>query len=178
MNQKKEIDTMIASEHICFPAFVFNNSFYANVKEMVSTYALKKMNEQYQKANFTTIQEPLLLCTKSFLSTMGLPCAHYIQHFRSSQSLMLDDIHESGGSRNIHQYHKLKKMIYKTIKTCLNLFYRTCEINTKISHSRQEAGMSLWFVHTRKHPSGSSNRQQTSSTRRDPSGFELVDHSV
>ncbi|CAG8556289.1 5410_t:CDS:2, partial [Gigaspora rosea] len=43
---------------------------------MISTYTLKKVNNQYQKAYRNTSEEPLPPCTRSFLSTMGLSCAH------------------------------------------------------------------------------------------------------
>ncbi|CAG8451406.1 8698_t:CDS:2 [Scutellospora calospora] len=39
----------------------------------VSTYALKKINEQYQRVKLVTLQEPLLLCSRSFSKTMELP---------------------------------------------------------------------------------------------------------
>ncbi|CAG8815751.1 14551_t:CDS:2, partial [Gigaspora margarita] len=152
MNQKKEIDTMIASEHIRFPAFVFNNSFYSNVRGMVSTYALKKVNEQYQKTNSTTTQEPLPPCTGSFLSTMGLPCAHYIQHFGIEENDTQDN----------------EDMLEPPLRDLSN--------KTKIGQSSNKKLPQI--VRTGERPSDSSNCQQTNLTRRDPSGFELVDHGI
>ncbi|CAG8673551.1 13644_t:CDS:1, partial [Ambispora gerdemannii] len=59
----------------------------------VSIFALKKIHEQNQKAKRLTAQVPLPSCTRSFSKTMGLPCAHYIQHLEENQSLTLNDIH-------------------------------------------------------------------------------------
>ncbi|CAB4443289.1 unnamed protein product [Rhizophagus irregularis] len=65
------------------------------VTSKVSKFALKKINEQYQKAAHATTQEPLSPCTGFFSKTMGLPCAHYIQHLvNTSQGLTLDNIHK------------------------------------------------------------------------------------
>ncbi|CAG8690044.1 5805_t:CDS:1, partial [Cetraspora pellucida] len=36
----------------------------------------------------------------------------------------------------------------------------------------------LQVVRTKRHPSGAPNWQQTNTTKRDPSGFELVEHKV
>ncbi|CAG8659342.1 8612_t:CDS:1, partial [Cetraspora pellucida] len=93
-NQKNELDAMIASERIRIPVFATNDVLYTNVKGKISTFALKKINEQYQKVKHATAQEPLPPCTGSFTRTMGLPCAHIIQHFGNNQSLMLDNIHK------------------------------------------------------------------------------------
>ncbi|CAG8694673.1 13890_t:CDS:2 [Cetraspora pellucida] len=71
-NQKKEIDTMIASEKIRSPIFAQNSSLYENGRGKISNFALKKVNEH----------------------TMGLLCAHRIQLLENHQGLMLDDFHE------------------------------------------------------------------------------------
>ncbi|CAG8555436.1 7767_t:CDS:1, partial [Cetraspora pellucida] len=92
-NQKNKIDSLIASEHICFPVFAHNNQFYVNIRSKISTFALKKINGEYQKASCATAQNPLLPCTDSFTQTIGLPCAHHIQCLEGSQSLGLEDIH-------------------------------------------------------------------------------------
>ncbi|CAG8705736.1 16995_t:CDS:2, partial [Cetraspora pellucida] len=49
-NQRKVFDVMIVSECIRFLVFATNNSFNANIKGKVSSFALKKINEHsYQK---------------------------------------------------------------------------------------------------------------------------------
>jgi len=39
---------------------------YANIKGKISIFALKKINEQYQKAAHATTKEPLPPCTGTF----------------------------------------------------------------------------------------------------------------
>ena len=85
---------MVASERIHIPLFVLNNPLYMNIKGKVTTFALRKINEQHQKANRATVQKPLPLCTRSFSNTMGLPCAHTISLLEKDQPLMLHNIHE------------------------------------------------------------------------------------
>ncbi|CAG8809284.1 19847_t:CDS:2, partial [Cetraspora pellucida] len=53
-NQKKEFDAMVASERIHIPLFALNNPLYMNIKGKVTTFALRKINEQHQKANRAT----------------------------------------------------------------------------------------------------------------------------
>ncbi|CAG8728664.1 3049_t:CDS:2, partial [Cetraspora pellucida] len=52
-----------STKQIYIPAFVHNNALYANLWGKVSSFALNKINEQYQKANNATAQEPLPPCT-------------------------------------------------------------------------------------------------------------------
>ncbi|CAG8746364.1 7151_t:CDS:1, partial [Dentiscutata heterogama] len=58
-NQKKEINNITESKRIHFPTFAIKNVLYKNIRGKVSTYALKKINEQYQRAKLVTSQEPL-----------------------------------------------------------------------------------------------------------------------
>ncbi|CAG8445988.1 4007_t:CDS:2 [Cetraspora pellucida] len=93
-NQKKEIDAMVASEHIHILLFALNNPLYANVRGKISSFVLKKINDQYQKTNCATSREPLPPCTRFFSKTMGLPCAYTISLLENDQALMLHNIHE------------------------------------------------------------------------------------
>ncbi|CAG8700419.1 5016_t:CDS:2, partial [Cetraspora pellucida] len=181
-NQKKEIDTMAASEKICFPIFAQNNSLYENIKGKVSTFALKKMEEQYQKI----IQESLPLCTGSFSSTMGLPYAHKIQLLENHQGLTLDDFHKHWwiqncslilpikGNNELQPFLQALQERYKewpehqqaTAREKLNSIINT---STTVLQNPQ-------VVRTRGRPPGSSNRRTDNSTRRDPSGFELMEY--
>ncbi|CAG8610814.1 7339_t:CDS:2, partial [Dentiscutata heterogama] len=45
---------MVASERIHIPLFALNNPLYMNIKGKVTTFALRKINEQHQKANCAT----------------------------------------------------------------------------------------------------------------------------
>ncbi|CAG8774894.1 45544_t:CDS:2, partial [Gigaspora margarita] len=157
-NQKKDIDAMAASERICFPAFTHNNPFYTNVKGMISTYALKKVYNQYQKANGNTSEEPLPLCTGSFLSTIGLPCAHVLfQRLESNQNLTIDDFYEHWWI----QEHMPMLQIEETAQESLSNIINASLVNQQNPQ----------VVRTRGCPSGSSNCRQDNSTRRDPSEF-------
>ncbi|CAG8497497.1 8073_t:CDS:1 [Cetraspora pellucida] len=84
---------MTASEQIHISAFVHNNALYANLWGKVSSFALNKINKQYQKANYVTAQELLPPCTRFFTRTIGLSCVYDIQNLRNHQSLLLKVIH-------------------------------------------------------------------------------------
>ncbi|CAG8725392.1 4072_t:CDS:2, partial [Acaulospora morrowiae] len=187
INQKKEIDAMIASERIRFPAFVHNNLFYANVKEMISTFALKKINEQYQKINNTAI-ETLLPCTESFSNTMGLPCAYIIQHL-GDKNLTLDNIHKHWWINEYIQtsstlpINRNKNLIESLLQDLKNRYqnwpeYQQVAVQKSISDIINTPSVILQnpqIIRTKGHPSGSSNNRSTNSTKRDPSGFEFIE---
>ena len=122
-NKKKEINSMIASDRIHLPIFAHNNPLYANIKGKVSTFALKKINEQYQKATHATTQKPLLPCTGSFSKTMGLPCAHYIQHLDNNQGLILD---------NIHKHWSIQKCLLALQNENIFLMKMLCNLSCRI----------------------------------------------
>ncbi|CAG8766511.1 15174_t:CDS:2, partial [Cetraspora pellucida] len=69
---------------------------HATLKTYLHTSAgdLHIIHEQYRRLKCVTIEDPLLPCTKSFSSTMGLPCAHKIQLLENNQGLILLDFHE------------------------------------------------------------------------------------
>ncbi|CAG8648222.1 16358_t:CDS:2 [Gigaspora margarita] len=146
---------MIASEYICIPAFATNNSLYRNIKSKVSTFALKKINDQYQKAKNATLQELLPLCPGSFSKTMGLLCAHFIQYLENDQSLML----------NYRKYQEWSKFQQLAIQDALK------SIIDEPSIALQDPSI----VHTKGCPPGAPNNQKVNSTKRDPSGFKLID---
>ncbi|CAG8719531.1 4873_t:CDS:2 [Cetraspora pellucida] len=166
-NQKKELDSMVVTERIHIPVFATNNILYANVKGKVSIFALKKINKQDQRLKNAIAQNSLPTCTGSFTKTMGLSCAYTIELFKDNQSFTLDDIYkhwwipehlqqryqEWPESRQLKAREKLKNII-DTQPIILQ--------NPNV-------------VHAKGHSLGTPN-QQTNSTRRDLSGFELVDH--
>ncbi|CAG8663420.1 765_t:CDS:2, partial [Ambispora gerdemannii] len=172
--------------------FAHNNLLYVNIRDKVSTFALKKVNEQYQKANRATTQEPLLSCTRSFSSTMGLPCAHDIQRLGNRQSLMLDDIHEHWWIQErspIPQYEEnvLHEDVLQPLLQNLQERYKEWpeyqQVTTRVTLNNMINTPLLilqnpQIVHTRGRPVGTSNHRQTNSTKRDSSGFELVDRRI
>ncbi|CAG8458404.1 9522_t:CDS:2 [Cetraspora pellucida] len=185
-NQKQELDTKISSEKIRFPTFVQNNSLYANIKNKISNFALKKVDEQYQRIKCATTQDPLPPCTGSFSSTMGLPCAHKIQIIENNQGLTLDDFHEHWWI----QEHSSIPSIETNIQELQPLLQTLQEKYEEWPEHQQSAAreklnnlintpltvlQNPQIVRTRGRPAGASNRRKNNSTRRDPSGFELVE---
>ncbi|CAG8719131.1 17336_t:CDS:2 [Cetraspora pellucida] len=69
-NRYQEIKTMISQEMIQIPQ-AQNKSFYAQVVTKVSTFALKKVHEQFLKASSVTPENPLQPCSDAFKSSMG-----------------------------------------------------------------------------------------------------------
>ncbi|CAG8613947.1 3445_t:CDS:2, partial [Cetraspora pellucida] len=187
-NQKKEIDAMVASERIHVPLFALNNPLYSNIRGKVSTFTLKKINEQCQKTNRAITEEPLPPCTGSFSKTMGLPCAHTISLLENDQALTLDSIHEHWwiSERSLVSYigkndedalqpllQNLQERYQEWPKSQQETAWVTLDnmINTPLIVLQNPREVS-----TRGHPSGTSHRSSANSTRRNPSGFELVEH--
>ncbi|CAG8499166.1 3988_t:CDS:2, partial [Cetraspora pellucida] len=188
-NQKEEINSMTVSERIRFPIFAHNNQFYANVRGKVSTFALKKINREYQKASCVTVQNPLPLCTGSFSRTMGLPCAHRIQHLESSQGLTLEDIHIHWwiqGRLPIPQFEEHVNTLQSLLQNLEQRYNEWLEhqqaatrkmLNDMINSSSIVL-QNPNIICTKECPLGATNNQPSTSTRRDPSGFESVEQNV
>lgn len=189
-NHKKEINNMIASNRIHFPIFTHNNPLYANIKGKVSIFALKKIDEQYKKAIHATVQKPLPPCTKSFSKIMGLPCAHYIQHLDSNQSLILNDIHKHWW---IQEYSSVLQTEFFHENAIQPLLQNLQEKYQEWPKPQQVAAQVTLdnminaplmilqnpnIVHTKGRPSGATNKRSINSTKRDSSGFELMNQSV
>ncbi|CAG8626820.1 5737_t:CDS:2 [Cetraspora pellucida] len=135
-----------------------------NQKEEINSITI---NREYQKASCVTVQNLLPPCTGSFSRTMGLPCVHRIQHLKSSQGLTLKDIH-------IHWW----------IQGCLPIPQfeehqaATREMLNDMINSSSIVLQNPNIVHTKGHPLDATNNQPSTSTRRDPSGFESVEQNV
>ncbi|CAG8805413.1 7694_t:CDS:2 [Cetraspora pellucida] len=71
-NRYQKIKTMISQEIIRIPQ-AQNKPFYAQVVTKVSTFALKKVHEQFLKASSVTSENPLQPCSGAFKSSMGHP---------------------------------------------------------------------------------------------------------
>ncbi|CAG8580965.1 4956_t:CDS:2, partial [Scutellospora calospora] len=175
-NQRKEFNTMIASERIRIPAFATYNSLYSNIRDKVSSFALNKINDQYQKAKRATAQEPLPSCTGTFTRTMGLPCAHFIQYLENNQNLMLNDIHKHYSDPK----NPLQPLLYDLQQRYQEWpEFQKLVVQDTLKNLIDEPSMTLQnpnVVHTRGHLSGAPNYQKNNSTRRDPSCFEMVEH--
>ncbi|CAG8567743.1 21158_t:CDS:2 [Gigaspora rosea] len=188
-NQRKEIDSMVASERIHVPIFARNNLLYTNLRGKISSYALNEINKQYQKAAHATIQKPLLQCTGSFSRTMGLPCAHNIQQLDNSQCLSLDNINKHWWIQEDYtvpvdeRAFLFKDFLQPLLQNFQERYQNWPEIQQKAAQETlnnliNTPTMVLQdpvVISTRGRPSGSSNNRITNSTKRDLSGFELVE---
>ena len=76
-------------KYIYFSFHMYNISYFKNILNHVSMFALKKLHSQYEKANLGTANH---VCTGSFLATMGLPCAHKM-NFEKEKCLQIHHIH-------------------------------------------------------------------------------------
>ncbi|CAG8759442.1 2672_t:CDS:2 [Cetraspora pellucida] len=187
-NQKKEIDSIIESEHIHIPIFACNNSLYANLRGKVSAFAFKKINKQYQRI---TLQKQLPPCTRSFSRTISLPCAHYIQNLDANQSIPLENIYKHWWIQECPPIPQIRKNILHHEDLLEPLLQNLEERYQEWSeHQRVAARETLnnmidspimalrdpQVVRTKGHPSDASNHRPTNTTKRDPFGFEFVDH--
>ncbi|CAG8771991.1 8889_t:CDS:2 [Cetraspora pellucida] len=166
-NQKKEFNTMIASECIHISAFATYNSLYSNIRK------------------------PLPSCTGTFTIMLGLPCAHFIQHLENNQNLMLNDIHKHWwipGNILMLQIEENSSDPENPLQPLLHDLqqryqewpeFQQLVAQDTLKNLIDEPSMTLQnpnVVYTRGHPSGAPNHQKNNTTCRDPSGFEIVEH--
>ncbi|CAG8497947.1 8419_t:CDS:2 [Scutellospora calospora] len=129
----------------------------------VLTFALKKINDQYQKAKYATTLEPLPPCTGSFSRTMGYLPVPQIEdntsYSEDSLQLFLQDLQQ-----RYQEWPEFQQSVAREIlKNMIEMPLITLQ-NPNV-------------VRTKRRPPGAPNRQ-TNSTKRDLSGFELVDYKV
>ena len=170
-------------------------SCLAEILTWNSTHTLPQVFDQWKQVMQETIQSPLPPCASVFTTTLGMPCAHVLRrHIRSGTQLAVDDFHRQwwlvgviveedvvseeqvverfGVVENIlsqlsSQYVGLaphqQVAVRRTLQEMLDLPF-----HGPLSPLRQER--------TRGRPIGATNRRSNdnSSTRREPSGFELV----
>jgi hypothetical protein len=154
-NQHVEYDGAVGKDQMKTPHFA-RNALYSQLLGRVSNFALGKIDDQ----RFRLIKpEPLALCTSRFTTSMGLPCAHQIQELlKEDRALTLADIHPHW---YFHAAPRLEMM---------PLVLEPAVAQVRGRPSTQED-------HTRARPlnRAARTRQALSSTRREPSAFELVD---
>ena len=183
-DQKYEIQAMKTSEQIQLP-HIYNIPFFAPVYYKVSTFALGKVYKQYQKAIEATITNPLEPCLRTYKQSMGLPCKHIIEDYlNNSQSLKLDDF-------NQHWWIYDQQTISEDIQNPLKQKWQDLTEQFQSWPAHQQATVLSQLTNimnepiqlqnpqisrTRGYPIGALNNQQ-SSTKRNPSTFELVDNS-
>ncbi|CAG8799244.1 23178_t:CDS:2 [Gigaspora margarita] len=172
-NQYQEIKTMISQKMIRISQ-AYNKPFYAQVITKVSTFALKKVHEQFLIASNAIPKNLLQHCSGTFKSSMGLPCSHIIQELLESDQCLQPD--------NFYQHWWLQQQLpqqrlpetddslqqkwedYGQQFSSLSLYQKSAALN-KMSSLFQESTAIIQDPQvqpTRGHPAG------------DPSTFELV----
>lgn len=186
-NQHNEIKEMVEKNKTRIPHSQ-NIPFYSRLVSHISLYALKKIHEQFIKASHATYDNPLEPCTGTFTTSMGLPCAHIIQErLANNQLLDLNDIHQHWWINNYHlplqsqvenEDNSLSQLLeeFRQQYTSWSVSQQEVAQNKLVSLIREPSTVLLdpTVQRTKGRPAGSLNKIQ-SSTRRNPSAFEIED---
>jgi hypothetical protein len=150
-----KVDLMLRNQHTEHQAALdlarsrlphdLNIPIFSELIGRVTPFALRQILKQYQRPF------PLAECTKTFSTSMGLPCAHLIQERCQNQ----EDIH-------LHDVH----LHWHFDRPDPNAAPGNVQLGSVMVREPQVA-------RTRGRPRGSKNRQPVSSTQRDSSAFEL-----
>jgi hypothetical protein len=157
-----------------------------NLVGKVSTYALNKIYEEYQKT-FDVDPATFPPCTQTLKTTMGLPCMHQIHDVLVADGhLTMNDVHQQWWL-NVQSDHLIlhtnSAASFEETLTRLRQSFgiwpehqRTMVIESllEIADTPSLAVLDPVTSRTRGRPSGSHNRADDNSTRRDPSGFEYT----
>ncbi|KAK9275113.1 hypothetical protein L1049_022372 [Liquidambar formosana] len=152
----------------------------------VSVLALNELFKQYELAKFNT---DLSTCTRHFMTSMGLPSAHKIKNLKN-KVLHLDDIHSQRrlDIRSFENAKAIQSNIEDQVKGMIEEFqhkYQEWPLDKKEAARKQifqlinspSPLLNEPHVHSHKgRPSSSTNKRGKSSTRRDPSAFEIVEN--
>ncbi|KAJ3705596.1 hypothetical protein LUZ61_009301 [Rhynchospora tenuis] len=87
-NEFNEITVQLAREKAQVP-HACDIPYFKNLIYRISTFAFKELHEQYMMAKKGTMHP---ICTGKFTTTMGIPCAHKMENWRTG-SLSLDQVH-------------------------------------------------------------------------------------
>jgi len=186
-NQRQEILAKIDSEKSRIP-HRFNTPFYSEVVRKVSVCALKKIHDQGQRIDNMGPGQELPPCSGSFKSSHGLPCAHDILELRQSgQNLTMDHIHQHwwlhGSTVPVQRNSGNQQEMLQQVMEGFSARYALMPIPQQQLVLQQITNLMEAPItqiqepvtqRTRGRPPGTSNRPE-SSTRRDPSAFELVE---
>ncbi|CAG8711484.1 8912_t:CDS:1, partial [Cetraspora pellucida] len=122
---------------------------------------------------------------------MGLPCAHYIQNLDANQSILLENIHKHWWIQgcppipqireNIFHHEDLLEPLLQNLEERYQEWpeHQRAAARETLNNMIDSPIMALrdpQVINTKGRPSDAPNRQPTNTTRRDPSGFEFVDH--
>lgn len=180
-NEFQEIKTQLSSEKINVP-HILNIDFFKEIVRKVSVFAMKELHKQYEMAKYGTMDSS---CTGHFMSTMGLPCAHKLStiailplsFIHSQWKLVPPFLSDKGGRINENE----------AFKDLLNEFQDKFE-KWPSAHKEKASDAISQLVNTQvyslsepKVPPpksslvGSNKRKGSSSTKGDPSRFEIVE---
>lgn len=189
-NQHKNISAMISSERLRVPHDL-HLPMFSGLINRVSHFALRKMKNELLKATRATQAVPLPVCTGTFRRTMGLPCAHVMQErLEQNTGLNLEDVHEHWWIEGrpepvpLEQVHEEEGQTLQqrwedlgAQVSSLPALQREA-ILTRVSDTIQTQAVAVQnpevVQRTRGRPVGARNRVG-SSTRRDPSQFEIAE---
>jgi len=77
MDQHDQLEAQLEKERIQ-SIHILQIDFFSEILNLVSSYALKMVLQEYHSANSATSEDPLPPCTCSIRQTHGLPCSHEI----------------------------------------------------------------------------------------------------
>ncbi|XP_058180186.1 uncharacterized protein LOC131298728 [Rhododendron vialii] len=154
-NEFKEINAQLSSEKIRIPHNC-NISFFKEIINRVSVYAMREILKQYEMVKHGTMQP---VCTEHFMATMGLPCAHKMIDWKVGEVLkgLIHELEDKYEAWPPTQKERAQERISQLVNPSLPLLF---EPNVQCPKGR---------------PSGSKKGKESGSTRRIPSKFEIVD---
>ncbi|KAM5575510.1 protein FAR1-RELATED SEQUENCE 5-like [Rosa sericea] len=181
-NQFHEIKARLSSEKIRHPHKV-GIPFFKELITHISIFALDELHKQYELAKSNNLSSQ---CKGHFCRTMGLPCAHMIREMKF-EALQLNSIHEQWRIDTRSFDHGASLDDGDEIGVLLSEFkfkYERMPLTQKDNTKRkltQFLGASLPLLlepNVQPHkgrPLGSKNKKESSSTKRDPSAFEIME---
>ncbi|XP_077252639.1 PKS-NRPS hybrid synthetase cheA-like [Tasmannia lanceolata] len=185
-NQFQEIKTQLSAEKIKVP-YKLHMAFFRELINHVSIFALDKLFQQFELA---TTCSTLATCKNHFTATMGLPCAHKIRYLLDERKVLfpsdvhsqwriddqaIDDMNCVKNSREEQMekiignlQDKYRKWPSSQQEIVLNQLSQVVNSSTPMLHEPN-------VQNPRGRPPTSKSRKTISSTRRDPSSFEIVE---
>ncbi|XP_021770208.1 protein FAR1-RELATED SEQUENCE 5-like isoform X3 [Chenopodium quinoa] len=184
-HQYNEIKTQLSSEKIRIPHDL-RIPFLSKLIGHVSHFALRKLLNQFELAYSDSLSPT---CIGQFSKTMGLPCAHVMRRM-TNEDLKLDTIHyqwrmdnislsKNGENQDVHG-DRIDVLVQE-----LQLKYQQLPLTQKEGIRKQisqfvspSSPLVLEPMIRQSKTLGTNSRKkkkQSSSTKKDPSGFEMVE---
>ncbi|CAG8834989.1 41835_t:CDS:2, partial [Gigaspora margarita] len=174
-SQARETRALISSERMKVH-HAHRTSLLEPLLYRVSTFVLNKIRTEWIKVLSATPDSPLNLCTRTFESTIGLPCSHTIsEHLISGQVLQQTDIHKHWWIQGRHieflEPTYLANNDYNDLQPLQATIYAQLEGLVNTSPVLLENPVT---IKPRGRPIGAKNKNPRS-VQRDPSAFEHVE---